>query len=455
MGKPKILIIEDDESIRTQMKWALIEDYEIFLAADDNTAMKLIGRERPPLVTLDLGLPPAPEDTSEGLRLLGHILQFAPGTKVIVVTGNPEKIAALNAVSSGAHDFFTKPVNIEELKVILRRAYYVHTLETEYRALQQQLKSQSFGEMAGISQGMQEIFTTIRKVSTTDVPVFITGESGTGKELAARAIHNHSVRYDKPFIPINCGAIPENLMESELFGHEKGAFTGAHIQRKGRFELAQDGTLFLDEIADMPLSLQVKLLRFLQDHKVERVGGREAIDIDVRVVAATNRDIKKLVEEGKFREDLYYRLAVVTIELPPLRARGDDMLLLSKTFLQRFAINGKGPKSFSQEAIEAMNVHTWPGNVRELENKIQRAITFAEGPVITPADLGLTETCEKTSPSFTSQASDFKKAREELEMKFINVAVQKHNGNISKVAEELGLSRPTMHQLIKKYNITK
>ncbi|MEK7846322.1 MAG: PEP-CTERM-box response regulator transcription factor, partial [Nitrospinota bacterium] len=438
MDKPKILIVEDDESIRTQMKWALVHAYDIFLVADANAAMELILREHPPLVTLDLGLPPAPEGTSEGLKLLVQILQSAPGTKVIVVTGNPERTAALNAVAIGAYDFFTKPVNIDELKVILRRAFYVYKLEAEYHTLQQQLTPDSFGNMAGVSPCMQEIFATIRKVSTTDVPVLITGESGTGKELAASAIHSHSLRHDKPFIPINCGAIPENLMESELFGHEKGAFTGAHIQRKGRFELAQNGTLFLDEIADLPLSLQVKLLRFLQDHKVERVGGREAIDIDVRVIAATNKDIKKLVEEGKFREDLYYRLAVVTIKLPPLRAREDDILLLAKTFLQRFAINGKGPKSFSHEAIEAINMYAWPGNVRELENKIQRAITFAEGLIITPADLGLTETCEKPGTSFASQALDLKKAKEKLEMKFINAAIRKHNGNISNAAEELG-----------------
>ncbi|MFZ3063827.1 MAG: PEP-CTERM-box response regulator transcription factor [Nitrospirota bacterium] len=449
MDKPKLLIIDDDESIRTQMKWALAQDYEVFLAEDAEKAIGLFKAEQPPLVTLDLGLPPYPADTSVGLKLLADILQYEPMVKVIVVSGNSEKSAAIKAVSQGAYDFFTKPVNIDELRIILKRASYVHTLEAEHKNLQKQIESRDFGEITGSSEKMQNIFSTVRKVATADVPVLITGESGTGKELIARTIHSRSVRKDKPFVPINCGAVPENLIESELFGHEKGAFTGAHIQRKGRIELAEGGTLFLDEIGDLPLPSQVKLLRFLQDHTIERVGGRETLQIDVRIVAATNRDIKRLITDGLFREDLYYRLAVVTIDLPPLRERGEDILLLAKTFLQRFSDSKATHKSLSNEAIETMTRYEWPGNVRELENKIRRAITFAEGKEIRSADLGF------EAGETASQSLDLKKAKEEVEKKVINAALLKHKGNISRAAEELGLTRPTLHHLIKKYNITK
>lgn len=449
MEKPKLLVIEDEESIRTQMKWALIQDYDLFFAVDSKTSLKLMERERPPLVILDLGLPPHPEDTSEGLRLLGLMLNYEPTTKVVVVTGNPDRRTALQAIPMGAHDFFTKPINVDELKAILKRAYYVYNLESEYATLQRQVQHQAFGTIIGESPLMQKVFTTIRKVSTTDVPVLVTGASGTGKELVAQAIHNQSIRGDKPFIPINCGAIPQNLMESELFGHEKGAFTGAHVQRAGRIELARGGTLFLDEIAELPPFLQVKLLRFLQDNTIERVGGRETIEIDARIIAATNRDIEKLIMKGQFREDLYYRLAVVTIELPLLKERGEDIKLLARALLKKSRFYSPSPKSFSQEAIETINNYEWPGNVRELENRILRAITLTEGPVITPSDLGF-EPSEDTK-----QSLDLKKARENLEIKIITTAMLKHNGNISKAAEELGISRPTLHQLIKRHNIQK
>ncbi|MBI1911382.1 MAG: PEP-CTERM-box response regulator transcription factor [Deltaproteobacteria bacterium] len=447
MEKQKLLIIEDDESVRAQMKWALSGDYDLFFALEAEKAIQILRTERPPLITLDLGLPPHPHDITEGLRVLGRILQHDPIVKVIIVTGNSDKPSALKAISQGAHDFFTKPINIDELKTILKRAYYVYTLEEEYRRLQRQKDTQPFEEIIGTSANMQDIFSTVRRVATTDVPVLITGESGTGKELIARAIHSNSIRRGKPFIPINCGAIPDNLLESELFGHEKGAFTGAHMQRSGKIELAQTGTLFLDEIGELPLALQVKLLRFLQDHKVERVGGRETLDMDVRIIAATNRNIKKLIKEEKFREDLYYRLAVVTMELPPLRERGDDLILLARNFLQKFSTDKTLPKALSIEAIESINTYEWPGNVRELENRVRRAITFSEGPLIKPADLGF-GTFEETSQL------DLKKAKEDLEYKFVSMAIIKHNGNISKAAEELGLSRPTVHHIIKKHNIT-
>ncbi|MEK7773509.1 MAG: PEP-CTERM-box response regulator transcription factor [Deltaproteobacteria bacterium] len=448
MNRQKLLVVEDDESIRTQMKWALVRDYDVYLAIDGENAMETLDRERPPVITLDLGLPPEPEGTDAGLRLLEQILRFDPSAKVIVVTGNPDRSAALEAISRGAHDFFTKPVDIEELKAILKRAFYVHTLESEYKALQRRLKTHSFGEIIGTSAVMQGVFTAIKKVSTTDVPVLITGESGTGKELVASAIHSNSVRRDRPFIPINCGAIPENLMESELFGYEKGAFTGAHAQKKGRIELANGGTLFLDEIGELPLQLQVKLLRFLQDYRLNRVGGRETIDVDIRVIAATNKDIKKLLPEGGFREDLFYRLAVVSIDLPPLKKRGEDVILIAKALLKLHTKDGAKPKTLSQEAIEALNAYDWPGNVRELENCIRRAITLSEGPSITAADIGL----EPPKPAPT--LFNLKAAKEEVELRLINRAISKNEGNVSKAADDLGLTRPTLYHLLKKYNIS-
>jgi len=452
MPKPKILVIDDDEPIRTQMKWALIQDYDLFLAKDGSEALQLIKKEAPALVTLDLGLPPTPEDTVEGIRVLEQILEIEPSTKVIVVTGNPDKSAALKAISLGAHDFFTKPIDLSELKAILKRACYVHSLEKECQSLQKQVHQQ-FSDMIGSSGRMQEIFSTIKKVSTTDVPVLITGESGTGKELVARAIHSNSTRSTRPFIPINCGAIPENLLESELFGHEKGAFTGAHAQRKGKVELADQGTLFLDEIGEMPLQLQVKLLRFLQDYRIERVGGREELELDVRVIAATNKDLKKQIDEGRFREDLYYRLAVVTIEMPALRERSSDTLLLARFFLQKFS-NGAS-KKLSQKAIDAIGAYNWPGNVRELENRIRRAVTLAEDNTITPFDLGLGSELDRAEGAPGAPLGlNMKKAVEELEIKLINAAILKNDRNISKAAEDLGLSRPTLYSLLKKYGIT-
>lgn len=452
MPKPKILIIDDDEPIRTQMKWALVQDYDLFLAKDGVEAVQIMKKEFPHLVTLDLGLPPTPEDTVEGIRVLEQLLSIDPSTKVIVVTGNPDKSAAMKAISLGAHDFFTKPIDLTELKAILKRADYVHSLEVECQNLQKQVHQQ-YSDMVGSSSRMQEVFSTIKKVSTTDVPVLITGESGTGKELVARAVHSNGARCARAFVPINCGAIPEALLESELFGHEKGSFTGAHMQRKGKIELAAGGTLFLDEIGEMPLQLQVKLLRFLQDFKIERVGGRETIELDVRIIAATNKDLKKLIEEGKFREDLYYRLAVVTLEVPALRERSSDTLLLARFFLQKFSSGVQ--KKLSPKAIDAINAYGWPGNVRELENKIRRAVTLAEEQVITPFDLGLeSETEASTENGQDAPGLNLKKAVEELEVRLIHAAILKNDRNISKAAEDLGLSRPTLYSLLKKYAIT-
>ncbi|HLH57356.1 MAG TPA: sigma 54-interacting transcriptional regulator, partial [Verrucomicrobiae bacterium] len=335
--KPKLVIVEDDQEIRTQMKWALTPEYEVFMAEERAGALDLVREHRPPVVLLDLGLPPHPSSPEEGLALLPEILTLNQAAKVIIVSGQSEKKNALTAIGSGAYDFLSKPVQIEELRLILKRAFYVSALEHDYRELQSRLGADAFEGLLGTSPPMQKIFSGIRKVATTDAPVLILGESGTGKEMVAQAIHRRSTRKDAAFVAINCSAIPETLLESELFGHEKGAFTGAHMQRKGRIETANGGTLFLDEIGEISLQLQVKLLRFLQEQCIERVGGRAEVKVDARVIAATNVDLKKAIGEGRFREDLYYRLAVVTLSLPPLRERAGDVPLLAQEFLRRNA----------------------------------------------------------------------------------------------------------------------
>jgi two-component system NtrC family response regulator len=450
MDNPKLLIVEDDEELRTQMKWALVQDYEVFLANDRPNALEILRSERPAVVTLDLGLPPHPEGVEEGFLALGEMLELNPLTKVIIITGQGEKDNALKAIGQGAYDFFCKPIEIEELKVVLNRAFHLSQLEREHRELQQRLREEGFEGMLGASTQVQEVFSSIRKVATTDVSVLIVGESGTGKELVARAIHRQSSRKEFPFVVINCGAIPENLLESELFGHEKGAFTGAHIQRKGRFETAQGGTLFLDEIGELPLSLQVKLLRFLQEQKIERIGGREEIPIDARVLAATNRDLKQALNDGKFREDLFYRLGVVTIILPPLREREEDILVLAMALLQRYSDeNKKKITGFTKPAIRAIETHNWPGNIRELENRIKRAVIMAEGSKITPEDL------ELVSPYKKYEGQGLREAREALERDFIERAIARNKGNITQAASELGLSRPTLYELMEKLGIGK
>ncbi len=446
--RPKVLVVDDDEGIRTQMKWALASDYDVYLAMDEPSAIDVVKNERPSIVTLDLGLPPEPEGTSIGFKTLEEMLNIDPSLKVVVVSGNADKDSALKAVFHGATDYFTKPIDIEELKTILKRTNYIRTLELEHKRLQKRLDADEFAGMAGGCAGMQQVFSVIRKVATTDVPVLITGESGTGKELVARAIHLNSRRSGAQFVPINCGAIPEPLMESELFGHEKGAFTGAHATRPGRIESAEGGTLFLDEIGELALPLQVKLLRFLQDHTIEKVGGRQVKEIDARVVAATNRNLKTLVKQGLFREDLFFRLAVVSIDVPPLKDRAGDIILLAKTLLERHSKDGSLHKRLSDDAVNAINSYSWPGNVRELENRIRRAIVLAEGNLITASDLGF------GSEDFSgSNNLDIKEARKNTEVKVILTAIAKHNGNVSKAAEELGLTRPTLHHLIKKYEI--
>ena len=450
MTKSKLLIVDDDEEIRTQMKWALAADHEIFLAEDRASAIDVFRTAQPAVVLLDLGLPPYPGNPTEGLAILSELISIDRLVKVIIISGQGEKQNALHAIGNGAYDFLVKPVDMTELKFLLRRCLHVVQLEKEYAAMQQLVQGDSFEGMLGASTKILPIFETIRKVATSDAPVLILGESGTGKEMAARAVHRKSNRREGPFVAINCSAIPETLLESELFGHEKGAFTGAHAQRKGRIESATEGTLFLDEIGEIPLPIQVKLLRFLQEQTIERVGGRQEIRINTRVVAATNVDLKKAMSAGTFREDLFYRLAVVSVTLPPLRDRDADVRLLAQFFLNRFAADVKKTNlAFDQDAIRAMNKHSWPGNVRELENCVRRAAIMCEGRRVTAKDLELN--ASGLGPNVTT----LKEAREAVERQMLQQALKKYGGKIAPAAAELGLSRPTIYELMDKLGLSR
>jgi two-component system NtrC family response regulator len=447
---PKLLIVDDDEEIRTQMKWALAADYDVSLAEDRASALETFRSAQPSVVLLDLGLPPNPGNPEEGLAILSDLLALNRLVKVVIVSGQGEKENALRAIGNGAYDFLSKPVEMEEVKFLLKRCFHVAQLEQEYAAMQQLMGGDSFEGMLGASAQMRPIFETIRKVATADAPVLILGESGTGKEMVAKAIHQRSNNKTGPFVAINCSAIPETLLESELFGHEKGAFTGAHVQRKGRIESASGGTLFLDEIGEIPLPLQVKLLRFLQEQTIERVGGRQEIHINTRVVAATNADLKKSMLAGTFREDLFYRLAVVQMVLPPLRDRDSDVRLLAQFFLNKFATQVNKPNlAFDQDAIRTLNKHDWPGNVRELENCVRRAVIMAEGKRVTAKDLELDTT------GLGANVVTLKDARETVERQMVQLALKKHGGKIAPAAVELGLSRPTLYELMEKLGISK
>ena len=449
--KPKVLIVDDDEAIRTQMKWALSQDYEVHFAEDRKGALEIFKANSPAATLLDLGLPPHPNQCDEGLAALSELLAVDATAKVIVISGQGEKHNALQAVGEGAYDFLCKPVEMEELKLLLRRSIQVVELEKEYRELQQSQRSDVFEEMIGTSSQMQAAFALIRKVAGTDAPVLLLGESGTGKEMAAAAIHRRSTRKNGPFVAINCNAIPENLLESELFGHEKGAFTGAHIQRKGLMETAAGGTLFLDEIGELPPSIQIKLLRFLQEHRLQRVGGRQEIQIDTRLVAATNADLKQMIDTGKFREDLYFRLAVVTIRLLPLRERGEDVVFLAREFLQRYAAqSGRTKLVFTPDALRAIARYSWPGNVRELQNRVKRAVIMASGSRVAARDLELQQ-----SQDLASSATTLREAREQVEREMIEHALKRNFGRITAAAAELGISRPTLYELMGKLGIAK
>jgi two-component system NtrC family response regulator len=445
---PKLLIVDDDEETRTQMKWALAREYEIFLAEDRQSALAIFNEQKPFVVLLDLGLPPHPGNPEEGLAALSEMLAQQNFAKIIIISGQGEKVNALKAIGAGAYDFLSKPVDVEELKIILKRTFHVAGLERDYRELQQHMQADTFEGMLGTSPKMQSVFSTIRKVATSDAPVLVLGESGTGKEMVALGIHRRSPRKDGPFVAINCSAIPETLLESELFGHEKGSFTGAHIQRKGRIEAAAGGTLFLDEIGELPALLQVKLLRFLQEGTIERVGGRQEIRVDTRVVAATNVDLERAIAQDKFREDLFYRLAVVVINLPALRDRENDIQLVAQEFLRRSAAkSGKEGLAFGPDALRAMMKHSWPGNVRELENRVKRAVIMADGKRLSAADL------ELSAIAGGHPHTTLREARESLEREMVLRALNRSGGKIAPAAIELGISRPTMYELMEKLGI--
>jgi two-component system, NtrC family, response regulator len=444
--KRKVLIIEDDAGLRTQMKWALA-DFAVFTAGDRDTALRLFEKEQPPVLVLDLGLPPDPDGAGEGLALLETVLTRRPLTKVVVASGNEERGNALKAISLGAYDFHPKPVDPDALLLIIRRALYLYDLEQENAAMVGDRAS----PLAGIITASPKLFQNCRmveRVAGANVAVLITGESGTGKEMFARGVHDCSPRADKAFIAINSAAIPENLLESELFGHEKGSFTGAVKQTIGKIEQAHQGTLFLDEIGDMPLNLQAKLLRFLQTRTIERVGGRKSIDVNVRVVSATNRDLAAMIKEGSFREDLFYRLNEVGIHIPPLRERPGDAVLLTKYFLTRYAKEFSRPvKGLSSDALAAVTVHSWPGNVREVENRIKRAVLMADGRLITGPDLDLSP--DETVPA----ALTLRQARDEAQFVAVTRALSLADNNISSAAQMLEVSRPTLYDLMRSLNV--
>ncbi|MBD3245980.1 MAG: PEP-CTERM-box response regulator transcription factor [Candidatus Omnitrophica bacterium] len=449
----KLLLVDDDEGVLRQLKWALAEEYEVYTAATKDDALRLLREGHPELVTLDIDLSGRPTFSKDGIDILEEIKVQDPYTKVIMITGNDAKDLAIECIGKGAFDYYVKPVNVDDLKVMLKRAQYIQELERENRRLSRELhESARFEEMIGDSEKMREVFSLIRRVAPADATVLITGESGTGKELAARAIHYSSARKERPFIVINCGAIPENLLESELFGHEKGSFTDAHARRVGKLEVAGKGTVFLDEIGEMSLNLQVKILRFLQERVIERVGGNKPLELDVRVIAATNSDLTKKIKEGKFREDLYYRLSVINLLLPPLRERGEDVLLLASFFLQKFMKDGAGKelRGFTKEAKDRLRTYHWPGNVREMENRIRRAVILADSPLISPAHLGFHPDSREEDRLSKFSLRD---VRQQAETKVIVRALQECRGNVSLAAKMLGITRPTLYDLIKKYDI--
>jgi len=444
---PKLLIVEDDEAIRLQLKYALRDRYALWFAHDRARALELVREVGPDVVSLDLGLPPHADTVEEGLRTLEDILRAAPATKVIVLTGSGDQANARRAIELGACDYLPKAADLTEYEMVLRRSTYLKTLETENaRQTAEAEVGARFEEIIGGTPRMREIFGMVSLVAKTDVTVLVQGESGTGKELVARAVHGKSRRRGAPFVPINCGAIPETLLESELFGHEKGAYTGAHVQRKGKLELADGGTVFLDEIGEMPLLLQVKLLRFLQERKVERLGGRQPIHVDTRIIAASNKDLKADIAAGGLREDLYFRLSVVTITLPPLRERAEDIGMLANIFLRRACLEYRRKLRFSAEALSAIAQYAWPGNIRELENAVQRASIMTRGQFIEPGDLGI------PYPGPAERLS-LREARDRVERQVVVDALTRTRGNISRAAAELGVSRPTLHGLLDKHGI--
>jgi two-component system, NtrC family, response regulator len=442
-----LLIVDDDPGLLRQLRWAF-SDHKVYLASTRQEATDLVGRDPVPVAIVDLGLPPDPDGASEGLAILAEILAIAPATKVIIATGNETREHALRAIALGAYDFYQKPIDIDVLQLIVARAERIFDLEAENRRLLEAAAASPIDGIIGSSPEMLRVLRNIEKMAPTNVAVLLRGESGTGKELLARAVHKLSARAREPFVPINCAAIPETLLESELFGHEKGAFTGALKQTIGKIESANRGTLFLDEIGDVPLPMQVKLLRFLQDQVVERIGGRNPVQVDVRIVCATNQDLDLMMVEGRFREDLYYRLNEVTVQVPPLRERASDAVVLASFFLSRFAAEyGRPVRGFSATALAALRDHAWPGNVRELENRIKRAVVMTDGPLLSAADLGL-ETVGEEPQSLT-----IRDARARAEREVLHLALAQAGSNLSKAAKLLGISRPTLYDLMQLHQI--
>ena len=449
-AKPKLLIVEDDEGLQAQLKWAY-EDYEVIIAGNRDQALAALRSEEPAVVTLDLGLPPDPDGTSEGFAVLDAIMAMKPDTKVVVASGHGARESALKAIERGAYDFYQKPVDIEQLGLIVERAFQLSAIENENRRLSSKVGEDQtvLGTMITAAPEMAKVARTIERVAPTNVSVMLLGASGTGKELLAKGLHEASDRRNGAFIAINCAAIPENLLESELFGHEKGAFTGAVKTTEGKIELADGGTLFLDEVGDIPLPLQVKLLRFLQERVIERIGGRKPIPVDTRIVCATHQDLEGMIGEGTFREDLFYRLAEVVVKIPTLAERPGDSVLLAKHFLAQFAreMNPK-VKGFAPDALAAIDGWGWPGNVRELENRVKRAVIMADGKLVGAEDLDLSEGSEEEE-----MALNLKQAREAADRRMIRQAMARSQGNISMTAKLLGISRPTLYDLLKQYDL--
>ena len=441
-----LLIVEDDPGLQKQLKWTF-ENYQTVIASNRSEAITALRRYMPSVVTLDLGLPPDPANASEGLNTLQEILELAPATKVIVVTGNDDRENAIQAVAMGAYDFYQKPIDTDVLNLIIERAFQLSELENANLALQQPTSEPLAGIIASCKK-MQELSRKIEKIAPTSATALLLGESGTGKEVLAKAIHGLSDRRNKPFVAVNCAAIPENLLESELFGYEKGAFTGASQQTKGKIEFANKGTFFLDEIGDLPYSLQSKLLRFLQERTIERIGGRQEIPVDVRIICATHQNLQALINESKFRLDLFYRISEITINIPPLREREGDAITIATAFLRRFSdSHNKKIKRFSKEAAKAIESYSWPGNIRELENKIRRAVIMTNETSISFNDLELEDNVDASMPF------NLKEVREAAETLAIKRALTHSNNNISNTARLLGVTRPTLYMLFEKYGI--
>lgn len=447
---PKLLIVEDDEGLQAQLKWAY-DDYEVIIAGNRDQALAALRSEEPAVVTLDLGLPPDPDGTSEGFVVLDAIMAMKPDTKVVVASGHGARESALQAIERGAYDFYQKPVDIEELGLIVNRAFRLSQIEGENRRLAEKVGEDKtvLGTMITAAPEMAKVARTIERVAPTNVSVMLLGASGTGKELLAKGLHQASDRRSGAFVAINCAAIPENLLESELFGHEKGAFTGAIKTTEGKIEIASGGTLFLDEVGDIPLPLQVKLLRFLQERVIERIGGRKPISVDTRIVCATHQNLEAMIGEGTFREDLFYRLAEVVVKIPTLSERPGDAVLLAKHFLARFAAEmNPQVKGFAPDALAAIDTWNWPGNVRELENRVKRAVIMADGKMVSAEDLDLGERAEDGE-----MALNLKQAREAADRRMIRQALARSQGNISMTAKLLGISRPTLYDLLKQYDL--